>query len=400
VLDEHTVFEDADLRPAVLGTDDHLAVDRFTTREELGLGDDRTPATGIPSVATALLLRLEARRPLDRLGFGDVLDDALAGLARFVTLLTRLARLTRVDIVGTAATTTATAAGRLFRLALGDAVEHTLAAGARGKGQNLGGIEVQLRRDLRDEDLGEQSQGHSGEGPRSLRLFRSSLGSGLFGRGVGCRSLLSRSFLSRSLLGRSFLGRSLLSRSLLNRSLLNRSLLNRSFLGRGVLGRGVLSRGVLSRSLLSRGLSRGNRSGRTRAALRGVRRAVGLRSVGDYLCGCVSIRSEVEGRGVVVIVLIGHLWLAPRADTSCSANSHAAPAGAANSFGVRPAHGSDHEGHTAPKSASMPTTTGSSDASQAIIAPSASVRGIVGTPSRFLRRAHARYIVITETIHT
>jgi len=235
---------------------------------------------------------------------------------------------------------------------------------------------VQLRRYLRDEDLGQQPERHCREGLGRLGLLLGRLSSGLFRRGFGRGSVDGRSVSSRSVSSRSVSSRSIRSRSILSRSILSRRGLRRSLLRR-------------------RGLS-----GRTRAVLRSVGRAVGLRSVGDYLCGCVSIRREVEGRGVVVIVVIGHLWLAPRADTSCSANSHAAPAGAANSFGVRPAHGSDHEGHTAPKSASMPAATGSSDASQAIIAPSAPVRGIVGALSRFLRRAHARYIAIAERIQT
>ena len=77
VLDEHAVFEHADLDPAVLRTDDHDAVDGFAAGEELGLGHDRATTTGIAAVATALLLRLEAGGALDALRLGDELDGAL-----------------------------------------------------------------------------------------------------------------------------------------------------------------------------------------------------------------------------------------------------------------------------------------------------------------------------------
>jgi hypothetical protein len=265
VLDEHAVFEDADLRPAVLGTDDHLAVDRLTTREELRLGDDRSPTTGIPSVATALLLRLEARGTLDRLGLGDVLDDALAGLARFVTLLTRLALL---DIVGTTATAAATAAGRLLRLPLGDAVEHALAARTGRERKDLGSVEVQLRRYLRDEDLGQQPQRHSREGLGRLGLVLGRLSSGLFRRGFGRGSVDGRSVDGRSVDGRSVdrssvSGRSLSGTSLSGRS---RSLSGRSCLGGSLRRRCVLSRSVLSRSIRSRSIL--SRRGLRRSPLR------------------------------------------------------------------------------------------------------------------------------------
>ncbi|MPS76054.1 MAG: hypothetical protein E2584_04525, partial [Microbacterium sp.] len=54
---------------------------------------------------------------------------------------------------------------------------------------------------------------------------------------------------------------------------------------------------------------------------------------------------EIESGGVVVIVLIGHLWRTPCTGTGCSVKSHAVPAGSANSIGVRPALGSGRVGH-------------------------------------------------------
>ena len=79
VLHEHAVLQHADLDAPALRPHDHLAVDRLAAREELGLGDHRTPATGVAPVAAALLLRLEAGGALDLLRLGDELG--LAGLA-------------------------------------------------------------------------------------------------------------------------------------------------------------------------------------------------------------------------------------------------------------------------------------------------------------------------------
>src|SRR5690606_29467039 len=83
VLDEDVVLDNADLRAAVLGAHDHHAVDGLATGEELGLGHDRAAPAGVASVATPLLLRLEAGGALDRLRLGDVLDRALT-LTRLV----------------------------------------------------------------------------------------------------------------------------------------------------------------------------------------------------------------------------------------------------------------------------------------------------------------------------
>ncbi len=71
VLDEHAVFEHGDLDAAELRAHHHDAVDALATREELGLGDDRTTTTGVASVTAALLLGLEAGRALDALRLGD-----------------------------------------------------------------------------------------------------------------------------------------------------------------------------------------------------------------------------------------------------------------------------------------------------------------------------------------
>ena len=78
MLDEHVVFEDRDLDAPVLRAHDHLAVDGLAAGEELGLGHDGAAAAGLASIATALLLRLEAGRALDALRLGDELDGALA----------------------------------------------------------------------------------------------------------------------------------------------------------------------------------------------------------------------------------------------------------------------------------------------------------------------------------
>src|SRR5699024_8304603 len=86
VLDEHAVLQDADLGAGVLGSNDHLAIDGLTAGEEFRLGHDGTATSGVSSIATPLLLRLEARRSLDGLRFGDVLDGALT-LTRLFALL-------------------------------------------------------------------------------------------------------------------------------------------------------------------------------------------------------------------------------------------------------------------------------------------------------------------------
>ncbi|WP_432612417.1 pentapeptide repeat-containing protein [Microbacterium aurantiacum] len=361
MLDEHAVLEDADLSAAVLGADDHLAVDRLTTGEELGLGDDGTTTTGVTPVAAALLLGLEPGRPLDGLRLGDVLDDALALTRFFARLL--------VDFDSATTTTATTSRRRLFRLALDaavetavrTAVEAALATLARRERHDLGRVEREPGGHLRHEDLGEEPERDSRE--------RYRLGGSFLGGSILSRSFLSRSFLSRSILSRSVLRRSVLRRSVLRRSVLRGSILSRSILSRGRFLEGL---GATLRRLcpldgrLCGGLL--GRSRRLRQRLRGVSR-------------------EVEGRYVVVIVVIGHLWLLPARGTACSAKSRATPAGAANSLGVRPAHGSGHVGHRTPKSASMRATAAPRDASQIIIAPSAPVRGI---PARARRTLHIR----------
>ena len=60
VLDQDTVLENTDLDAAETASYDHDPVDAFTTSEELGLGDDRATASGIPTVTTTLLLRFES----------------------------------------------------------------------------------------------------------------------------------------------------------------------------------------------------------------------------------------------------------------------------------------------------------------------------------------------------
>src|SRR5690606_13700669 len=71
VLDEHAVFEHADLDTAELRAHDHLPVDALAAGQELGLGDDWAAATSIPAVTTALLLGLETGGALDLLRLGD-----------------------------------------------------------------------------------------------------------------------------------------------------------------------------------------------------------------------------------------------------------------------------------------------------------------------------------------
>ncbi len=277
VLHEHAVLQDADLRAAVLGAHDHLAVDGLPACEELGLGHDRTAATGVAAVTTALLLGLEARRALDRLRLGDVLDDPLA-LPRLVALL--------VALGAAAATTPPAPSPRLLLVTLRCTV---VATGACRKRDDLRRVEVQLRRHLRHEDLGQQTERHGGDGGGLLRLGRGPrLRSGLgLGRGLGlCGSLglSGRVGLCGSLSRTLRLGRSLGLRGSLR---LSRSL-------------GLCGSVGLRRDVLGRGLRRGS-----------VALSLDARSVGGRRQRLRGISRGVESGGVVVIVLIGHLWRAP-----------------------------------------------------------------------------------------
>jgi hypothetical protein len=57
MLDENTVLEDGNLDSVFGLTDDHDALDGFTSSEELRLVQDRRPAApGFPTFASALLL--------------------------------------------------------------------------------------------------------------------------------------------------------------------------------------------------------------------------------------------------------------------------------------------------------------------------------------------------------
>src|SRR5690606_30214974 len=83
VLDQHAVFEHADLDAVLLLAHHHDAVNAFAAGEELGLGDDGPAATGIASIAAALLLRLE--------------PSGSAYLLRLIAGLGVLARLAHLD---------------------------------------------------------------------------------------------------------------------------------------------------------------------------------------------------------------------------------------------------------------------------------------------------------------
>src|SRR5690606_18318980 len=88
--------------------DHHSAVDRFPACQELGLGDDRPTAVGIPALAAALALRLQARRPLER-------GDLVAGASALVAVGP-----------GTATTTTARGAAATLARVLGIRLGGTL----------------------------------------------------------------------------------------------------------------------------------------------------------------------------------------------------------------------------------------------------------------------------------
>src|SRR5690606_25355339 len=92
VLDEHAIFQHANLRAALLRAHDHLAVNRLAACKELCLGDDRAATASVAAIAATLLLRLETSGSLDALRLGDDLDNARTRLvtgfvANLVTLL-------------------------------------------------------------------------------------------------------------------------------------------------------------------------------------------------------------------------------------------------------------------------------------------------------------------------
>jgi hypothetical protein len=95
VLDEHAVFKNPDLDAAETTADDHDSVDALPAGQKFGLGDDRTTTTGIPTIATSLLLGLETGGPLDalRLRDGGGCGARLANLDHDVWLVVSIAGL-------------------------------------------------------------------------------------------------------------------------------------------------------------------------------------------------------------------------------------------------------------------------------------------------------------------
>src|SRR5690606_28136043 len=83
VLDEHLVFEHADLDAVLLLAQHHDTVDTLAAGQELSLGDHRTATPGIATIAATLLLRLQPGRT--------------ANLLRLVARLRVLARLAHLD---------------------------------------------------------------------------------------------------------------------------------------------------------------------------------------------------------------------------------------------------------------------------------------------------------------
>ena len=88
VLDEHTVFEHGDLRALTVLSNGHHAIDRLATRQEFGLGQDRSAATtGFAAFAPTLLLGFESRGALEA-------SDLIAP-ARFAHAHDRVGRIIR-----------------------------------------------------------------------------------------------------------------------------------------------------------------------------------------------------------------------------------------------------------------------------------------------------------------
>src|SRR5690606_2975146 len=78
VLNKHRVLPHADLNAIRRGAHNHLAIYGLAARQELRFGDDQPATTArVSPLSTALLLRLEARRPLHLLRLGDQLRLAL-----------------------------------------------------------------------------------------------------------------------------------------------------------------------------------------------------------------------------------------------------------------------------------------------------------------------------------
>ena len=178
VLDEDVVLQHRDLDPAVLRSHHHDPVDGLAAREEFGLGDHGTTATGFAPVTAALLLRLEARGSLDPLRLGHDLDGPLAagGPGRFVVAVALV-------VLAAASATSTTAARAAPRLLL--PVAFDVVIGPRRQHRDLGCVEVQLRRHRGDEPLRQETETDSGQSLRFGRFFgrrRRNLG---LGRGLG-----------------------------------------------------------------------------------------------------------------------------------------------------------------------------------------------------------------------
>jgi hypothetical protein len=122
VLDEHVVFEDADLDPVATLTNHHRPLDGLPARQELGLAEDRHPAAaGVAPVPTALTLGLQAGRTADALH--SVAVGVVGPLPRSPDLDDRVRRVRLVVRGGVvarpAATATATATARGSGLVVG-----------------------------------------------------------------------------------------------------------------------------------------------------------------------------------------------------------------------------------------------------------------------------------------
>src|SRR5207253_113515 len=118
------VLQHADLRAVAGLAHDHDALDGLAARQELGLGDERrAAAAGVPALAAALLLGLQAGRAAHALhvvvraaegGLGAVALLADAGVAGLADLDDGVRRVVRAELdgVGAGAAATATTAAR------------------------------------------------------------------------------------------------------------------------------------------------------------------------------------------------------------------------------------------------------------------------------------------------